>query len=115
MRIYPGNLNNLSSADDSVDLFDCRGRPWYAQSSNSPKDIVIIIDLSGSMVGQKIAIAKIATAALIDSLDENDFFNVIAVSEKIYYMEQCLEKYHMLFQATKKNKERMKMQVPLRF
>ena len=111
LRVFPGNLNNITEDEEFVDLYDCRRRPWYVQAAASPKNIVILIDLSGSMVGQKVGIAKIATAALIDSLQQNDFFNVIAISREVIYMEDCLKNFNILLQATKKNKERMKMAV----
>ena len=51
--MYPGNLNGERGKND-VDLFDCRRRIWYIQASASPKDLVIVIDISGSMIGANI-------------------------------------------------------------
>ena len=50
-RIYPGNVMPVK---EETDLYDCRRRIWYIQASTSPKDIVIVIDYSGSMIGNNI-------------------------------------------------------------
>jgi len=50
-------------------------------------------------------IAKIAIASLIDTLQENDFFNIITINKEVKYIVPCI-KY--LIQATKENKEMMK-------
>ena len=43
--------------------------------------------------------------SILDTLQENDFFNVIFTGEKIKYAKECLTK---LVQATKENKEMFK-------
>ena len=35
------------------DLYDARMRDWYIKSAASPKEIVILLDTSGSMTGEK--------------------------------------------------------------
>ncbi|XP_047140623.1 voltage-dependent calcium channel subunit alpha-2/delta-3 isoform X1 [Hydra vulgaris] len=104
LRMYPGNLNGLN--DTNVDLFDCRRRLWYQQSAASPKDVVILIDNSGSMTGTNIVIAKIAAKSIIDTLDENDYFNVIFAGEDPSMVSNCA---NYLIQATKFNKEKIKL------
>lgn len=101
-RIYPGNKNGN---DGKTDLFDCRRRIWYIQATSSPKDVVIVIDTSGSMIGNNIGIAKITAASLIDTLQENDYFNVITINKEVTYVKPCLK---FMVQATKENKEIMK-------
>lgn len=51
----------------------------YIQAATSPKDIVIVVDVSGSMKGLKMTIAKHTINTILDTLGENDFVNVIAV------------------------------------
>ena len=55
--MFPGNLNGLN--ETTVDLYDCRRRMWYQQSASSPKDIVVVIDKSGSMTGDNIGIYSV--------------------------------------------------------
>ncbi|EDO29939.1 predicted protein, partial [Nematostella vectensis] len=72
-RAYPGY--KWRTPNDK-DMYDHRRRGWYIQGSSSPKDMVILLDLSGSMTGSKIAIVKLAATYLLDTLQENDFVNV---------------------------------------
>lgn len=51
----------------------------YIQAATSPKDIIIVVDISGSMKGLKLTIAKHTINTILDTLGENDFVNVIAV------------------------------------
>ncbi len=46
------------------------------------KDIIFILDTSGSMKGEKISQAKDALTYCIDSLHENDRFNLITFSSE---------------------------------
>ncbi|KAF3855380.1 hypothetical protein F7725_023435 [Dissostichus mawsoni] len=50
----------------------------YIQAATSPKDIIIMVDISGSMKGLKMTIAKHTINTILDTLGENDFVNVIA-------------------------------------
>ncbi|KAF7647681.1 hypothetical protein LDENG_00168290, partial [Lucifuga dentata] len=76
-RIYPGIKWTPDS--NGVAAFDCRNRNWYIQAATSPKDIIIMVDISGSMKGLKMTIAKHTINTILDTLGENDFVNVIAV------------------------------------
>lgn len=42
--------------------------------------MVIVVDVSGSMKGLRITIAKHTIKTILDTLGENDFVNIIAVS-----------------------------------
>lgn len=41
--------------------------------------MVILVDVSGSMKGLRMAIAKHTITTILDTLGENDFVNIIAV------------------------------------
>lgn len=55
--------------------------PRYIQAATSPKDLVIVVDVSGSMKGLRLTIAKHTINTILDTLGENDFVNIIAVSK----------------------------------
>ena len=71
------------------DLFDCRLRPWYLQAAASPKDMIILVDTSGSMTGVRKEIAKHVVLTLLDTLSENDFINIYKFSEKPIPVVPC--------------------------
>lgn len=51
----------------------------YIQAATSPKDVIIVMDVSGSMKGLRLTIAKHTINTILDTLGENDFVNIIAV------------------------------------
>lgn len=74
---------------DPVDLYDCRIRHWYIEAANSPKDVVILIDNSGSMTGQKKDIARHIAENILDTLTANDFVNIFTFSDEIDDLITC--------------------------
>ncbi len=54
----------------------------YIQAATSPKDIVILLDASGSMTGQRMEIAKATVEKILDTLSDDDFFNIIWVCHR---------------------------------
>ncbi|KAK2553320.1 Voltage-dependent calcium channel subunit alpha-2/delta-4 [Acropora cervicornis] len=77
-RVYPG----FKWRNEGQDVYDNRRRGWYIQGSSSPKDLVLLLDLSGRMAGQKLAIVKLAAMSLLETLQENDFVNIVIVDNK---------------------------------
>uniref|UniRef100_M4AH59 Calcium channel, voltage dependent, alpha2/delta subunit 3 n=1 Tax=Xiphophorus maculatus TaxID=8083 RepID=M4AH59_XIPMA len=86
-RQYPGEIK--WNPDQSIS-FDCRNRKWYIQAATSPKDVVILVDVSGSMKGLRLTIARQTVSSILDTLGDNDFFNIIAYNQEIHYVEPCL-------------------------
>nr|KAF6493952.1 calcium voltage-gated channel auxiliary subunit alpha2delta 4 [Rousettus aegyptiacus] len=106
-RIYPGI--KWTPDENGVIAFDCRNRGWYIQAATSPKDIVILIDTSGSMKGLRMTIAKHTISTILDTLGENDFVNIIAYNDYIHYIEPCFK--GILVQADRDNREHFKQLV----
>ena len=47
------------------------------------KNFTLVIDKSGSMIGEKIGQAKQAASFIVDNLNEGDFFNIISFSKDV--------------------------------
>ncbi|CAD5124217.1 DgyrCDS12514 [Dimorphilus gyrociliatus] len=104
-RNYPGTRWTLYE-NKRVDVFDCRHRGWYIQAATSPKDVVILVDSSGSMTGLRMAIAKATVEKILDTLSDNDFFNVLKFAERPEYVDECFN--GTLIQANADNKKKLK-------
>ena len=97
-RIFPARHSKV------CDSYDNRKRPWYVAASSGPKDIIIILDISGSMSRQnRIDLAKDAAKDVISALTIGDHFGVVQFSSDAKTLGG---KY--LLQATKENKQKMK-------
>uniref|UniRef100_A0A8C5AAA0 VWFA domain-containing protein n=1 Tax=Gadus morhua TaxID=8049 RepID=A0A8C5AAA0_GADMO len=106
-RIYPGI--KWTPDANGVAAYDCRNRNWwvmYIQAATSPKDIIIMVDISGSMKGLKMTIAKHTINTILDTLGENDFVNIIAYTDYVRYVEPCFR--GTLVQADLDNREHFK-------
>ncbi|KAG7455810.1 hypothetical protein MATL_G00244970 [Megalops atlanticus] len=106
-RLYPGI--RWTPDENGVITFDCRNRNWYIQAATSPKDIVIVVDISGSMKGLRLTIAKHTITTILNTLGENDFVNVIAYNDYVHYVEPCFK--GTLVQADLDNREHFKVLV----
>ena len=71
-RTYPG------FAQETCSTYDPRIRSWYVAATTGPKDVIVIIDSSGSMSNaNRMALAREAAASVVDTLTILDRFNVI--------------------------------------
>uniref|UniRef100_A0A672Y9W6 Calcium channel, voltage dependent, alpha2/delta subunit 3 n=1 Tax=Sphaeramia orbicularis TaxID=375764 RepID=A0A672Y9W6_9TELE len=103
-RQYPGV--KWHPDEHGVIGFDCRNRKWYSmyiQAATSPKDVVILVDVSGSMKGLRLTIARQTVSSILDTLGDDDFFNIIAYNQEIHYVEPCLN--GTLVRADRTNKD----------
>ena len=84
--------------------YDPRFRPWYSLAASGSKDLVMILDVSGSMRAQnRIGIALEAALALVDTLTWADYVNVV-----LFDHSQTAYKESTLTQMTADNKADLK-------
>ena len=101
-RIYPARHS------ESCGNYDTRERPWYVAASSGPKDVIIILDTSGSMsISGRLDLAKTAANAVIDALTIGDHFGVVEFNSGA----QTLNPGDRFLQATVENKDTMKAYV----
>lgn len=81
LRTFPAHKWRIPRLEP--DLFDARTRPWYSAGVANPKDVVILVDTSGSMTGLRREIAKGVVFEILDTLSNNDHFVVLKFSENV--------------------------------
>lgn len=96
MRLYPAakwRIPDFLKQPDidrkPLDLYDCRLRNWFIKAAASPKDIVILLDGSGSMLGQRKEIARNVVINILDTLTDDDYVTVLRFSDIIEPVVSC--------------------------
>uniref|UniRef100_A0A3B1JF95 Calcium channel, voltage-dependent, alpha 2/delta subunit 2a n=1 Tax=Astyanax mexicanus TaxID=7994 RepID=A0A3B1JF95_ASTMX len=80
----------------------------YIQGASSPKDMVIIVDVSGSVSGLTLKLMKTSVIEMLDTLSDDDYVNVAQFNEKADAVVSC---FKTLVQANVKNKKIFKEKV----
>uniref|UniRef100_A0A158R5F7 VWFA domain-containing protein n=1 Tax=Syphacia muris TaxID=451379 RepID=A0A158R5F7_9BILA len=104
MRFYPAIAWSWDNSEVKLDLYDCRSTEWYINSATMSKNVIIMLDVSGSMFGQRYEIAKQTIEAILETLSDNDFFNVMKFSKEPVFLGTCGNETRPL-QATVRNKK----------
>lgn len=81
LRTFPAHKWRIPR--NEPDLFDARTRPWYIAGAATPKDVVVLVDTSGSMTGLRREIARGVVFEILDTLTINDHFAVLRFSETV--------------------------------
>ncbi|KAE8281378.1 Voltage-dependent calcium channel subunit alpha-2/delta-1 [Larimichthys crocea] len=104
-RYYPASpwINSSNSAD-KIDLYDVRMRPWYIQGAASPKDMLILVDASGSISGLTLKLIRTSVSKMLETLSDDDYVNVVYFNDQARYAS-CFEN---LVQANVRNKKKLK-------
>ncbi|XP_029165893.1 voltage-dependent calcium channel subunit alpha-2/delta-3 isoform X2 [Nylanderia fulva] len=103
LRQYPAMQwrTGVEDNDDNPDLYDCRVRSWFIEATTCSKDMVILMDISGSMTGMGKTIAKATVSSILDTLSNNDFVTLLKYSNETSELVPCFK--DMLIQATPEN------------
>jgi len=97
-RGYPGVSNPECG-------YDPRDKTWYIAPTSGPKDIILVIDVSGSMTeAGRIDTAKEAAKTIIDTLNIFDYFAVVTFSDSARTLGSATK---ILQRASKANKQTM--------
>mmetsp|Transcript_21013 Transcript_21013/g.42902 ORF Transcript_21013/g.42902 Transcript_21013/m.42902 type:complete len:692 (-) Transcript_21013:160-2235(-) len=85
-------------------LYDPRRRPWFVAASSGPKDVVLVIDTSGSMDDYgRMALAREAAITIVETLTVADRVAIVPFSTSAYMLGGETK----LIRATKDNKDRL--------
>lgn len=72
-----------------MNTYDCRMRHWFTNAASSSKDVIILIEQSGSMTGTRLDIAIDVVRNILDTLSINDFVNVFSFNDTIRSIIEC--------------------------
>ncbi|XP_031335844.1 voltage-dependent calcium channel subunit alpha-2/delta-4 isoform X3 [Photinus pyralis] len=78
-----------------------RIRTWFIEAATCTKDVVILLDNSGSMQGWSKHISFLIVNTILQTLSNNDYINVMNYSETVDYLIPCFG--GKLVQATEEN------------
>ncbi|XP_030005492.1 voltage-dependent calcium channel subunit alpha-2/delta-1-like isoform X5 [Sphaeramia orbicularis] len=104
-RYFPASpWIDLSNSAHKIDLYDVRRRPWYIQGAASPKDMLILVDASGSVSGLTLKLIRTSVSTMLETLSDDDYVNVV------YFNEDATNAacFQNLVQANVRNKRILK-------
>ncbi|XP_019365050.1 PREDICTED: voltage-dependent calcium channel subunit alpha-2/delta-1 isoform X6 [Gavialis gangeticus] len=105
-RYYPASpwVVKSRSQNNKIDLYDVRRRPWYIQGAASPKDMLILVDASGSVSGLTLKLIRTSVIEMLETLSDDDFVNVVSFNNNA----QNVSCFNHLVQANVRNKKKLK-------
>ncbi|XP_062591913.1 VWFA and cache domain-containing protein 1-like [Saccostrea cucullata] len=88
------------------DSYDPRFRPYYVSSTSyKPRDVVIVLDISTSMMGEKLYEARQAVITVMETLGHEDRIGIVVFNKDVYTPKSCYGE--MLVPATRTTKQEL--------
>uniref|UniRef100_A0A8C7G0Z6 Calcium voltage-gated channel auxiliary subunit alpha2delta 1 n=1 Tax=Oncorhynchus kisutch TaxID=8019 RepID=A0A8C7G0Z6_ONCKI len=104
-RYYPASpWMDARKTPSKIDLYDVRRRPWYIQGAASPKDMLILVDASGSVSGLTLKLIRTSVGEMLETLSDDDYVNVVYFNTRVNNTA-CFDH---LVQANVRNKKILK-------
>ncbi|XP_034144266.1 voltage-dependent calcium channel subunit alpha-2/delta-1 isoform X8 [Esox lucius] len=104
-RYYPASpWMDARKTPTKIDLYDVRRRPWYIQGAASPKDMLILVDASGSVSGLTLKLIRTSVSEMLETLSDDDYVNVVYFNTRVNNTA-CFDH---LVQANVRNKKILK-------
>ncbi|XP_072922675.1 voltage-dependent calcium channel subunit alpha-2/delta-1-like isoform X1 [Hemitrygon akajei] len=104
-RYYPASpWVDLMKTANRIDLYDVRRRPWYIQGAASPKDMLILVDVSGSVSGLTLKLIRTSVSEMLETLSDDDYVNVVSFNN----VAKSVSCFQHLVQANVRNKKVLK-------
>uniref|UniRef100_A0A0N5C4N1 VWFA domain-containing protein n=1 Tax=Strongyloides papillosus TaxID=174720 RepID=A0A0N5C4N1_STREA len=101
-RIYPAVPWIIEPKEYTFDIFDPRYRPWFVMAESAPKDVLFLLDFSGSAKGQTQHLTKMTVLNILATLNPSDYINAVWFnSRRELVMKNCFEGF---VPATSRNK-----------
>lgn len=111
LRHFPAKSWENRDIESEIDVYDCRKRSWYIETATCSKDIIILLDNSGSMYNFLSFLAELTIKSILDTFSNNDFFNIVLFSNGIHPLVECFD--GELIQATPENIKVFKNKIKL--
>ncbi|XP_053741150.1 voltage-dependent calcium channel subunit alpha-2/delta-1 [Synchiropus splendidus] len=104
-RYFPASpWMDARKTPSKIDLYDVRRRPWYIQGAASPKDMLILVDASGSVSGLTLKLIRTSVSEMLETLSDDDYVNVVYFNTRVK-KTACFDH---LVQANVRNKKLLK-------
>lgn len=102
IRIFPGRYSEF------CDDYDPRVRPWFIAASSGPKNVLLLLDVSGSMeTDDRISAMKDAAKVIVNTLTVTDRVALVPFSDSASVIADRWGNEQVMFQASKENKEKL--------
>lgn len=99
-----GGIVNWPALEWCTSSYDARLRPWYATAATGPKDLVILLDSSGSMASGGLWDPAVSAAkAVLRTLTDKDFATIVLYSSRA----KAFDDIELMHPMNKENQELM--------